>query len=410
VGDGVYQPAEAYTDQNGVYDPGERYLDDRNPSYDYGTHAPGTISGMPAPATGQRAATGGTPAVSPPDLQRMFYHLCKTNELPSGATNALPRWGHDYAVSAAAFTNAGGNGKIIANTNNPCHIFVRNVRQSPPGAGNDYTPYRETLGGVTIRSREYNTVTNNAGQRVDDYFLEDPTDSTYNTIPGETLAIAKNDDNRTHTILINVPPKDNVKVYYVEGNVFLHATPTYALRFKNPGTRITVVAKGNITISDEFYYNAQYATNLQYSAMNSTVVNNPSDALCLIALKNPACTNSGNIYIGDTAYGTGGSIHAMLYAENNFVDNNINTVDQQFISVFGNMTAGNLVDIKRATGSGYYRTRLDATLDERVRDSALAGKTIVPGLPHPEGYDDGIPFVSDWCLKPNTWSSWSPLQ
>jgi hypothetical protein len=136
------------------------------------------------------------------------------------------------------------------------------------------------------------------------------------------------------------------------------------------------------------------------------VVNNPSDALCLIALKNPACANSGNIYIGDTQFGTGGSIHAMLYAENNFVDNNINSVDQQFISVFGNMTAGNRISLNRQVGSGQYRTRLDVTLDERIRD----GTIIVPGLPHPVGSQRSIQLDTAWHMVPGTWSSWSALQ
>ena len=413
LGDGVFSPAEPYTDQNGHYDVGEQFFDDRNDRYDYGTQAPGTITGMPAPGPGQRAATGGDAAISPPDLVHMYYELQKsgTNAV-SPPDDALERWGHDVAVTASQYTSAGGNGKVIANVNNPCHMFIRNVNQSRPGYGNDDSAKRETLGGVTIRSREYNIVTNQLGQRVDDYFLEDPTDSTYNTIPGESLAIAQNDSDRTHTILVNVTDDQNNKLYYVDGNVFIHATPTYALRFKNPGTRITIVARGNITISDEFYYNADYPTNLQYSSVNSTVVKNPSDALCLIALTNSASANSGNIYIGDTAYGTGGAIHAMLYAQNDFVDNNINTVDQQFISIFGNMTAGDQVRVNRTTGGGSYRTRLDITLDERIMNGVLIdGDPIVPGLPHPVGNQRYVKGpVAGWEMIPGSWSSAAMLK
>ena len=43
----------------------------------------------------------------------------------------------------------------------------------------------------------------------------------------------------------------------------------------------------------------------------------------------------------------------MLYAENDFVDKNINTVDQQYISIFGNMTAGNQVRLNREVGGSY---------------------------------------------------------
>ena len=400
VGDGDYNPAEEYTDQNGIYDEGEQYIDDRNTLYDYGTQASGSITGMPSPAAGQSAATGGDPEITAPDLTHMYYELNRNSTEPS---DALPRWGNDVTVNAAQYS---ANGKVINNASNACHIFVRNVNQSRAGYGNDDTTMRQTLGGVTIRSREYDLVYDNNGNRVDDYFLEDPTDSTYNTIPGSSYAIAQNDSSHTRTMLVNVTSADNLKLYYVEGNVYIHSTPTYALRFRNPGTRITIVAKGNITISDEFYYNADYASNLQYSAMNSSVVENPSDALCLIALKNPACTNSGNIYIGDSGCGTGGSIHAMLYAENDFVDNNINTYDQQFISIFGNMTAGNQVRINRDTASGHYRTRLDVTLDERIRD----GTIIVPGLPHPVGSQRSIVVDAAWHMVSGTWSSWSMLQ
>jgi hypothetical protein len=400
AGDGNYNPSgETFTDRNGVYDLGEAFIDDRNSLYDYGTQAAGTISGMPSPGTGQRAATGNDAPVSAPNLTRMYYDQNRNGTEPG---DALTRWGHDVAVTASDYS---ANGRVITSSSTPEHIFVRNVPQSSPGGGND--EYRQTFGGVSIRSRGYEKVLNNSGTPVDDYFLEDPTDSTYNTIPsGESLAVAKNDSDRTHTMLINVRPEDNVKLYYVDGNVYLHSTPTYAMRFRQPGTRITIVAKGNITISDEFYYNASYPTNLQYSAMNSTVVKNPSDALCLIALKNPSCTNSGNIYIGDTAMGTGGSIHAMLYAENDFVDNNINSVDQQFISVFGNMTAGNQVRLNRQVGSGTYRTRLDVTLDERIRD----GSIIVPGLPHPVGGERSIQIDTAWRMVAGGWSSWSMLQ
>jgi len=389
VGDGVYQPAEAYTDQNGVYDVGEQYLDDRNPIYDYGTQASGTISGMPSPGPGQRAATGGDPQISPPDLQRMYYNLDRNGAEPG---DALTRWGSDVTVTAADY----GSEKCITDVSKPEHIFVRN----PPTSGS--TSSR----GKTIYGRSYTALYDGGGNRVDDYFLEDPTDATFNTIPGESYAIAQNDNNRTHTMMINVQPDANVKLYYVDGNVYVHNPQVYAMRFRQPGTRITIVAKGNITISDEFYYNASYNPNLQYAAMDSTVVNNPSDALCLIALKNPACTNSGNVYIGDRQFGTGGSIHAMLYAENNFVDNNINTADQQFISVFGNMTAGNQVALNRIVGGGQYRTRLDVTLDERIRN----GTIIVPGLPHAVGSQRSIQLDTAWRMVPGTWSSWSMLK
>ncbi len=390
AGDGVYDPdsAEPYTDQNGIYDPGEQFLDDRNSRYDYGTQALGAISGMPNPGPGQRKAMGTDDAINPPNLTNMYYSLDRNGSKPA---NALTRWGNDVVVSS----NDYGAAKTITDLSKPEHIFVRNP---PTGSGT------VTSNGKTIYGRNYTAVTNSSGRRQDDYFLEDPLDKTYNS-----YVTADEIDGTVYTapMYLNVTTDGNNKLYYVDGNVYIHNPQVYSMRFRNPGTRITIVASGNITISDEFYYNADYASGLVRTNMNSTIVNNPSDALCLIALKNPSFpANSGNIYVGDAQFGTGGSIHAMLYAENDFVDNNLNTVDQAFISVFGNMTAGNQVRLNRTTSTGYYRTRLDIALDERIRN----GTVIVPGLPHPVGLDRSIIIDTAWQLVPGTWSSFSFLK
>ncbi len=390
VGDGVYHPAEPFIDQNGVYDAGEEFFDDRNSLYDYGTQAPGQITGMPTPGPGQRAATGNDPPLAPPDLARMYYHVPKTGAPPS---DALPRWGHDVLVHRDTF----GSERCITDPNDPKHIFIRN----PPTSGSVNSR------GKTIYGRSYTKVYDNSGQPVDDYFLEDPVDPTFNQIPGEEYAIAQNDNNRTHTMMIDVKNNGNNKVYFVDGNLYIHSPRVYAMRFRQPGTKVTIVARGNIVISDEFYYNANYDPNLQYADMDSTVVKGAQDMLCLIALRNPNCpTNSGNILIGDAQFGTGGSIHAMLYAENDFIDNNLNTVDQQFISVYGNMSAGNHIRLNRTTGSGQYRTRLDVTLDERIRDGSLTA----PGLPPPVGTQRSIQLDTAWRIVPGTWQSWAFLQ
>lgn len=389
VGDGVYQAAEAYEDQNGVYDAGEAYLDDRNSVYDYGTKAVGTITGMPAPGPGQIASTGGDPVIDPPDLVHMFYAVSKTESQPVGA---LTRWGNDVKVEAADF----GSAIAITDSSRPEHIFIRNPPVGTSGS--------VSSAGKTIYKRSYTAVTNSSGQRVDDYFFEDPTDASYNTgvTAGEIDGIAE-----TAPMYVAVQASGNNKLYYVEGNVYIHSPQVKAFRFRNPGTVITIVANGNIVISDEFYYNADYPAGLTYATLNSTVVYNPKDILCLIALRNPACTNnSGNIYIGDQQFGTGGSIHAMLYAENNFIDNNLDTTGQPYLSVFGNMTAGNQVALNRSTQSGHIRTRLDVTLDERIRNGAV----IVPGLPHPVGSQRSIILTTAWHRVPGTWSSWSMLR
>jgi hypothetical protein len=351
---------------------------------------------MPSPGPGQKTADGGDSLISPPDLTSMYYSVSKDSSEPSGA---LSRWGHDVAVTASDYSS---NDRLINDVSQPEHIFVRNVLRSDDGTNGQYKEYITHNGEtITVKSRGYDYVYDDNGDRVDDYFLEDPTDdyySSYNKYDEIDGTIY------TAPSYINVQADYNEKTYYVDGNVYMHATPTWCLKFKQSGTRITIVAKGNITISDEFYYNADYDSDQTRSGMDSTVVSNPSDALCLIALKNPACSNSGNIYIGDSACGTGGSIHAMLYAENNFIDNNLGG-DQPFISVFGSMSAGNLVDIKRTDTSSSTRTRLDITFDARIRD----GEIDMPGLPHPENGERSIQIDTEWTTVPGTWSSWSSL-
>lgn len=387
-GDGSFDPGERWVDGNGIYDEGEEFLDDRNGVYDYGTQAYGSIWGMPSPGPGQSVANGGDALILPPDLQRMYYDVSKDSDEPA---DALPRWGHDVAVTASDY----GSKVAITDSSKPEHIFLRN----PPTYGQS----DKYVNGVRIYDRKYDKVYNEYGYRVDDYFFEDPTDSTYNS---RDSSASIDGTAYTSPMYVNVKDNGNVKLYYVDGNVYIHSPTAYCMRFREPGTRITIVAKGNITISDEFYYNADYDAGLSRDDVDSTIVNNPSDALCLIALKNPQCSNSGNIYIGDAQYGTGGSIHALLYAENNFVDNNIDTKGQPFISIFGNMTAGNHINLNRTSTGSALRTRLDVTLDERIRK----GEIIVPGLPHPVGGDRSIQIDTAWKMLPGSWKSWSMLQ
>lgn len=386
-------PPEPYVDQNGVYDIGEQYLDDRNGVFDWGTMASGTISGMGYvdPALGIRNAVGGSPIVEPPDLGSMYYNVPRTNTAPA---NAAKEWGNDVMVTASDY---GTNGYAILTTASPEHIFIRNPE----------TNVNKTVSGVTIQSREYDKIyyTNSVGvkTRIDDYFLEDPTDSTYNN-PDSSGQIGKA-GSKTYPMYLNVTSTGNEKVYYVDGNLYIHSPVAYSLRFKTPGTKIVIVVKGNITISDEFYYNAEYNPNLTYSAINSTVVKNPKDLLCLIALKNPNVPgNSGNIKIGDKQFGTGGSIHAMLYAENDFVDNNLSSSGQAYISIYGNMCAGGEVALHRDVGAW---TRLDVSMDTRLSQ----GELTVRGLPPAPA---GTVFLGSinknkWLIIPGTWKSSSMM-
>jgi len=336
-GNGVYDEGESFEDVNGVYDEGEQWVDDRNGLYDYGTTATGDIAGMPSPAPGQTLAEGDDPALDPPDLQKMYYNLSKGGTRPG---DAMDRWGHDVDVANQSFDS---NGRIM-NQSNPAHIFVKNP---------DNRSYTKIPG-------------------KDDYFIEDPTDPSYGN----------------SSQYITVQENGNDKVYYVDGNVYLHNPHSYDFMFRDPDRRITIVANGNITISDEFWYNGG--------------TSDPQDGLCLIAMEDPDEPDSGNIYLGDAQFGTGGDIHAMLYAENDFVDNNLDTEGQPYLSVFGNMSAGNHVALNR---SGPRRTRLDVTLDERIRD----GIDVPPGLPNPVQGQRSVFREVGWEPEAGSWASYSRL-
>ncbi len=401
-GNEIYTPPETFVDQNGVYDVGETYLDDRNGVFDWGTMASGTITGM-APvdeSLGVRNADGGDPVVPLPNLSKMYYDYPKTGSTPPYASRG---WGHDIAVTA---TDYSANGVAITDGNTPEHIFIRNPSTSA----------NKTVGSVTIKPRSYTAIyyTNsvNVKTRIDDYFLEDPTDSSYNN-PSSSGEIG-NAGSSTYPMYVNVKTNGNNKVYYVDGNMYIHSPVALSLRFKEPGTIVTIIVNGNITISDEFYYNADYDPNLTYADMNSTVVHNAKDGLCLIAKKNPNVPNdSGNIKIGDAAYGTGGSIHAMMYAENDIIDNNkLDPSKQPFISVYGNMAAGRNVDIHRDVNAW---TRLDVTLDKRLKKGDIFVAGLPPALPGAnnfifEGLDTpGVIGQPVWKPVPGTWKSSSVM-
>ncbi len=351
-GNGIYDLGESFTDLDGTYDPGEPYVDDRNQAYDHGTQAADDITGMPTATTGLFQAVGFDAPIHAPNLMGMHYDVAKTETKP---TDAYDNWGHDIDVAAQPFN---GDGEIM-DANNPAHIFVKNPDDRT------YTPI----------------------EGKDDYFIEDPTDPTSSW--GGSISVP--DPNGSGSLimrLLDVRANGTNLLYYVDGNVYVHNPYTHIYGFRTPGVFLTIVAKGNITFSDELQYNGG-TTNAQ-------------DMVCMIALKDPAEPNSGNIYMGDVQFGTGGDVHAMLYAENDFIDNNLGEEGQPYLSVFGNMTAGNQVKLDR---SGAIRTRLDITLDERIRYRIAVPPGLPPGIIGQRSIGGG----DTWTKVPGTWDAFTPL-
>ncbi|MFM7298549.1 MAG: hypothetical protein ACKO4Q_15195 [Planctomycetota bacterium] len=192
----------------------------------------------------------------------------------------------------------------------------------------------------------------------DDYFLEDPYEtvsSSSNVAPanGTRITLAGHDGN----------PGSNAsnKVYYIDGNLWIHNNNIFSFTLYNGGSdpvRATFVVRGNIYISDNILY------------QNAT-----TGALAMIAMKDPTVANSGNIYFGDPSFGTLERMDSFMYAENNFLDNNLSASGSAKVIVNGNMTAGNQVRINRDWGNQH--SKLTVNFDGRIASGAIT----LPGLP-----------------------------
>jgi len=360
-GNGVYDEGEEFDDlnENGQYDEHEEFVDydhdavfdqpepfsdsNGNGRFDYGIEAVGDLDYGNEPE-----AAGGDSVLLPPDL------------LAS-----------DYPVSAdvkVAQRFAGISSGTLPE-DNAAHIFIKNPRDG--------------------RQDIVDTVFELNGQAVnpDDFFLEDP----YERV---NLGSKTSSENSTRISLSGGPGGDeedgNLKVYFVDGNLWLHNRHTYSFKIQdaeNVGIRVTFVVRGNIVLSDNFYYR-----------------NINKDQVAFIAVRredDPKGAISGNIYIGDADFGTIAHLESLLYAENNFYDNNLDEEGSQHFDIYGNMTAGNQVRINRDyTIPGHWEWRriqgewvkiwvereerhsaMAVIFDERYVDGANGRERLAPGLP-----------------------------
>lgn len=199
----------------------------------------------------------------------------------------------------------------------------------------------------------------------DDYFLEDPT-QPLRTDPNQDgsdcdivqLTLDGSDD-------APGPRDGNDKVYYIDGNLWIHNLSSYSFKIQHHGdnpVRLTLVVRGNIYMSDNLYYDDPQ-----------------NDGLALIAIRDESVTDSGNIYFGDPTFGTLNSMNGFMYAENNFFDTNLAADGSARVALYGNMTAGNHVAINR--DSRGHHSRLTVDLDTRIANATLE----LPGLPGVNG-------------------------
>jgi hypothetical protein len=200
----------------------------------------------------------------------------------------------------------------------------------------------------------------------DDYFLEDP----YEPVNVDSGSTGANAYPITLSGVSGEPGTDgNHKVYFIDGNLWIHNKKTFSFKIQHDepnGVQVTFVARGNIYFSDNVFYS-----------------NTAEDGIAFIAMKDGGVADSGNIYFGDPVFGTLEAMHAFMYAENDFIDKNLSATGSATVAVYGNMTAGNQVDIQRDYGTQH--SRLTVNYDGRIS----SGDLDMPGLPGTPGAGAG---------------------
>ncbi len=226
------------------------------------------------------------------------------------------------------------------------------------GAGGSAWQMPQSSPAHIFRKNPSDRTANTSTTAKDDYFLEDP----YGTITTSNVTDAAH-ASQIHISGVDGAPgaNGNNAVYYIDGNLWIHNLNAYSFTFQNAKgtpTDITLVVNGNIYISDNILYNDK-----------------THDGVALISIKDPKVSDSGNIYFGDPTFGTLEQMDSFMYAENNFKDNNLSATGSAIVTVNGNMTAGNQVNINRDVG--LVHSKLTVNYDDRI----ATGKIRLPGLP-----------------------------
>jgi hypothetical protein len=278
-------------------------------------------------------ATGESGVYQPtPDLAAMNY--------PATADFKVK----DLFVSATYKSNDLGGKAYQVPESNPAHIFRKNPSD---------------------RASDINATAKN------DYFLEDP----YEPVQTDSGSTGSNACPITLSGVSGEPGSSgNHKVYYIDGNLWIHNKNVFSFKINHNepnGVQVTFVTKGNIYFSDNVFYK-----------------NTQEDGIAFIAMKDSTVADSGNIYFGDPVFGTLEQMHAFMYAENNFIDKNLNATGSARVTVYGNMTAGNKVDIQRDYGNQH--SKLTVNYDGRIS----MGDLDMPGIPTADEAGGGL-----WTFK-----------
>jgi hypothetical protein len=189
---------------------------------------------------------------------------------------------------------------------------------------------------------------------------------------------------------VSVSAAGNHKTYYIDGNLWVEPMTTTSQLIKSPpeGTQITIIAKGNIYMSDELLYDNQAYDGLAFIAMSDGESYTDLDGDNQYDVGEPILHDdgdgiyegnvegSGNVYFGDPNGGPLGHVHAYLYADNNFEDHCLDPFGNPLdFEITGLMSAGNHMDINRDYAGGHAQMKVHH--DDRLQ----RGEISLPGLP-----------------------------
>lgn len=237
-------------------------------------------------------------------------------------------------------------------------MFIDGSSYTYDNAGGYAYQLPEDSPGHIFRANPDNRTTECNSTTKHDFFLEDP----YESVNSDSSQDGSNPYRVTLSGTSGQPgPESNEKVFFIDGNLWIHNKSSYSLQFYNSDNEpvnVTFVVKGNIYFADNLFYK-----------------NPTEDGAAFIAMRDESVTDSGNIYFGDPTFGTLQSMHSFMYAENNFYDSNLDASGSAQVLVNGIMTAGNQVDIERDYGSSH--TKLTVNYDDRIEEGDLE----LPGLP-----------------------------
>ena len=237
-------------------------------------------------------------------------------------------------------------------------LFASEQVWKEDGAGGYAYQVPEDNPGHIFRLNPSDRTSNTSSTEKDDYFLEDP----YESVTTDSYQDGSDAYKFSLTGISGEPgPSSDGKVFFIDGNLWLHNRKSYSLGLhhdETDGVQITFVVKGNIYFADNLFYEDP-----------------DQDGIAFIAMEDENVADSGNIYFGDPTYGTLAQMYSFMYAENDFYDLNLDEDGSETVSLFGNMTAGNQVIIDRDYGDEH--TKLTVDFDERIMNGALD----MPGLP-----------------------------